>query len=434
MNTLDDLRASLHAHADGLDPLDPTTRTAQVHGRVRAVRRRRTAAGAVAAVLAVLAAGGVAFLPSDRSPEPAGPVPVPDRLVGHDVPETIEAAGWTYEYVRSVTGDDRVEVTLEASDEPRVIAWATADPADEGRWKVQADQQSHPATATDFSHYSWVEPGVPGHVSLAGEGEAALAVYELSEERPPGVTVEGLTFREQVAGDRLLAADAVRGESSLTMRLEVPEGTIRLGGLCSGTDDGVGLDIALDGEVLTSRGACDSGTVFDPGASWFAALTSEDSGYEPGDVVDVEVRLTDGDGDPVEVDDAALLAASVYAVARTDVQVAGQPVPEVLEVDGATWTLERTVEEEPGRPVVESSRETEPALVVVHFSGAPKDRVLFTAVDGERTGTSFQGPGSGSGGPFFLPGEATVTVDVEGGLGPRTRVGFAVYTRFVPQM
>ncbi|WP_104105409.1 hypothetical protein [Nocardioides sp. 616] len=442
MNSLDELRTSLRTHAHDLDhgsPLDVGTRTTQLRGRVRAVRRRRAAGVAVAAAAVVGVVSLVpVLLPGDRAPSPAS---VPTELAGHPVPATIEAAGWTYEYAGSVTGTDQVKLDLEGLGRPIVIAWANEvipQPYNLEAWKVaEPDGDAYRPTAADFSQYWRADAGEEGTFEFSGPGENALAFYELSDELPAGVTVEGMTFREQVAGDRLVAADAVRGESTLRLSVEVPDGDLRFGAVCAGTEGPAQYELLLDGSRVVWGDACADEVSFDPGVLTLATLTDEvetDAGpLAPGDVVAAELRLVDADGRPVEVGTDTLLAAGFYEVAEpaTLLEPAGVPVPRLVEVDGVTWTLANDLGRLRTRTgtaldlVEHRVRVDEPSMGYAFASGIREKSNVVVTVDGEVRGTM---QGGGGMGPFFLPPGSRIDVRVEG-TGAGGRPGAAIYTR-----
>lgn len=433
MNTLDDLRLALDAHADGLDGLDPTTRGEQVRGRIRTSRRRRVAGGTAAAAAAVLVVSGLATLPWARTPDPASTVP--DRLAGHDVPATITAAGWTYEYADSVSGSGAVEMSLDQSDEPRLVTWA-AD-GESTAWQVVVPGEPDlVSTRADFGDWWLLSPGTPApRVGFDGAGgQTALAVYELSDRPPAGVTSDGVTFREDVAGDRLVTADTARGASTLSMPVSVPEGTMRLGSFCAGAPAGAQLEVTVDGRTV-GTGPCDDEVYFDPGAfwsiSWPDGLETGSGVPAAGDLVEVELVLTGPDGEPVDASRSdVLLGASIYQVAPTGTEITGQPVPELVEAYGHTWALDGTVESDPGdRTMLRRFGSGPPLLVQTYFSDLRDGRV-YTTVDGRRTGAQMSGAGSGSGGPLLVPpGGSQVGVHVQGDLPPDTRLGLASYAR-----
>lgn len=433
MNTLDDLRATLEGHADDAlsgGSVDSGTRGRQLHDRIRRARRRRTAGGAVAAVAAVAAASTFAFLPGQQQVGPAG---LPTELAGHPVPAELTATGWTYEYAESVEGSGTVSLELPASDEPRLVTWAVdGDPAG---WDLGSTHHDEPVVERfDLTDWHLLAPGPEVEVTLSGgDGEAALAAYELTDERPDGLTLDGLTFRDRVGSDRLVNATAVRGTSTVLLDLVVPDAPLRLAVVCpGGAGQGSG---ALSAEIRWARAdvprpaaamlttGCTPDS-FDPGAAGGVTLPPGDD-LPVGEDVLVEVRLVDRSGDPVETDDD-VLAAAAYQVGDAAGRLAGQRVPPLVEAHGHLWELDGTtshrLREEPLRVQVERG------LVFTYFSGNRDGRVV-TSVDGQDDPTVFDGIASGRGGPLVLPRAGEVEVRVDGPVAPGTRLGVALYQR-----
>ncbi|WP_101523126.1 hypothetical protein [Nocardioides houyundeii] len=323
-----------------------------------------------------------------------------------------------------------------------MVAWANGADVGSGDlddWTVsEPDGDVYQPGAADFSQYWRADPGQGGTLRFSGPGENALALYELSDERPPGVTVEGLTFRERVAGDRLVAADAVRGEGSLTMSVQVPEGVLSFGAVCRiepgvGAPETISLEVLVDGEMMVSGTGCDRpDALFDPGAhqfaSWPDGIRTSAGQVRPGETVEVTARFVDDAGDPVPVGDEALLAAGLYEQGDPlPFMAAGQPVPRLVEVDGVTWTFDRVARSEPGGPLV-TTLPDEPAVISYHFSGVPDGHLVRLLVDGKPEGTQFMGE-DGAMPSGFLPSGGEVSLEVEGGPGPRTRLAILRYTR-----
>lgn len=431
MNTLDDLRTTLEGRADDAlssSVVDTGTRGRQLHQRIRRVRRRRAAGGALAAVVAVAAASTFAFLPGQQQVLPAGP---PDELAGHEVPAELTATGWTYEYTDSATGEGRAELSVPASEEPRLVSWAAE--GDPEAWTVEATHHDRLLVErTDFTDWQLLAPGPEITVTLAGgTGEAALAAYELTDERPDGLTLEGLTFREQVAGDRLLNASAARGTDTVLLDLVVPEGQIRLGVLCPGVPDDVSVDVRWSRvddpgpapEMLTTGCSQDPS---DPGSTTTVTVETGDADLPVGEQVRVEARLVDRAQNPVDPDDRAVLGLVAYDVADPAGRLAGHDVPALVEAHGHLWQLEDVVHSRTGVRSLQVHLES--GLAVTYFSGNRDGRVT-TRVEGRSDQTSFDAIGSGHGGPLVLPRPSLVEVRIDGPLSPRTRLGVAHYVR-----
>jgi|GEM_PF-2538517 len=343
MNSLDDLRATLDAHATDLDAAAGvgSTRAAAVHGRVRVVRRRRRAAavGATAAVL--VAVGAVTLLPtgSERAVAPA-------TVVGVRVPTTMTALGFGYDLAEGIDGrDGRVSVELAASDEPRLVSWATS--GDDRGVVVRSGEAESPVSyrVDDFGDYVYVPAGNDAEVTVrADEGDPGLAVYTLGDERPEGYTNGGVTFRQSGSVGEL--AGAVVGEpGQVDVSFEAapaPEGSegVRLAVLCVNGSDDMFLELEVGGKPVSSLGTSCTGPL-DPDGS---AGTVTAFRIEPGQDVSARVYATDGDGGQLLQDDDLVLGVAAYTTDSyvTDVE-SGESRALVVESGGHRWERIETV-------------------------------------------------------------------------------------------
>jgi hypothetical protein len=334
MSTLDDLRTTLDRHASGLPDDHLSVRTGAVRERVRVVRRRRRAgvAGALAVVLATV--GGVVLglgggdRPGDR------------ELAGSTAPATLQSLGYTYSFERGVEGSGSATVRLAASDRPRLVSWATS-----GRDRVLVDgpYDRHDAVSGDFADFQLVPEGDPATVKVTvdGVGTVGLAVYELTDAAPPGVTVDGITYRDQVGDQRLVGAAIGRaGETTTSTRVQIVPGHVRVKYLCGAASGNVYVHLEIAGEeqgALGGSGACDR-SALDPGASGtFTNLRLTEFGAV-GDTVPVTVRLTVGDrarAFPVDDPDARV-GFGLYRSGQR-VRVAGGLQDVVVEEGGHTY-------------------------------------------------------------------------------------------------
>ncbi|WP_193613551.1 hypothetical protein [Nocardioides lijunqiniae] len=361
MNGLDELRSTLDRHAHDVVDHDLGGRLGLVHQRVRAVRRRRRAAAAGAAVLAVVVAVGVGRVTgSDPVVEPS-----PAKLAGLDVPGTIESLGYTYRYSSGEVGEGIAAVVLEPAPRPRLVSWGKAG-ADDRVTVTALDTNNAPLDydVPDFSEFVSVPAGVEATVSARGEGEFALAVYELDLQAapPPGLTVDGVTFREDVAGDRLLdAAVGSPGESEVTVS-GPGSGTVSYRYFCADAPPGATLHLEVPGAGSVT-GECDPVPDTDPGAGSGVTVEAPASG-------DVGARLwvTDGEEGPPLVSDDVVVALGVYAVTSERSPAAGYSVRELVEHDGRLWRRAEVRASDPGqREVVVPGREGRLPQLVVGF-------------------------------------------------------------------
>lgn len=380
MTGIDDLRATLTHRADEAVAVatDTVTRTAAVHGRVATVRRRRRA-GAAAGVAAVLAVvGGVALLPSGSD----GPDPATPTVAGLEAPRSLESLGWTYDFADAVEGEGRVRVDLPSSDRPRVVTWATAG-EEQGVW-VRSGGQDLRVTEADFTGLVPLAPGEPARVVLDGVGRLGLAVYELGDDVPAGVTEHGVTFRKRVA-DRTLVTAAVGapGESTVALEAQPPTGTTGLAVLCAGPAGGR-VDITFDGRPGYGLGCGDDTSGFDPGAR--LAVTGLPRSFNS-----IEVTAVDAEGRPLER--AVQVGLGLYSIPDGGQRLLGEPLPQLVEAEGRTWELERYTALRPGdRTWQASPTQAVPRLVRVVSRGPIELTANLSGQPPQSVGVEVPGP------------------------------------------
>ncbi len=440
MTSLDDLRATLQGHASDVADTDVAVRAASVHTRVGVVRRRRRAAvGAAAAVLVV--AGGVALLPGGDetvAPEPS----TDDVVVGVDVPPTMDSLGFTYELAQSIEGSlGRVKVALPASSEPRLVSWATA--GDDQDVTVEAPTLPGPTAydVPDFGDFTYVPAGSRAAVQVVadrGEPGLGLAVYTLTDERPPGITKDGVTFREDVAGLTLLgAAIGDLGQAEVSYEATATSRGIELPYFCSSEAPNAYLHIAIGGEDDQVFGrVCHDAVPVDPASLGGSGFTST-----PGEDVGIRFYVTEGRNGRALDDPSLRIGIGTYAVAN-DEEATGMEgyFPVLREEGGHTWRLvERSTVGDPGDARISAT--------------APSDRGAMLAVLGldQRGSGSSMVDWDGNSGSTVLGGTSsqstwdtvaaggTVTLDFTRGAGGRSgdddvladgsRVDIAFYER-----
>jgi hypothetical protein len=446
----DELRNLLHDRGDEVRDVGAPARIGAVHDRVRTVRRRR-AAVAGGGLAAAVAAVALAVLPN-LSPSDPGPAHAPYDLAGFAVPVTETAIGYTFEYARGVekpAAAGPLRLTLPASDEPRLVKWASsASDADRPvRLDVSTSERGRARASGGFDGYEYLEPGVRHRVVLRQvlptEGElVALAVYELADQRPDGVAGQGISFRAEQLDDRLVSAVIGEpGQAEVTTGIVVPEGDVRVTEVCFGPDGGLPSDymawLLIDGKPLWGS-SCSEREEFDVGTD--GAVISDDfrrMGIEPGDTVELAVRLVDkrADGDgPLATGADLVLAAAAYEEGGAVVEAAGWDFPQRYEHDGHVWAL-ASVDESllgSGSHTAEVGPGDRPVLLVTGWTGvADRGRVLHL-VDGEEAGFTGHsgGPVGGSWGPQTVlePGRRhESTLEVRRGLTERTRLAIGVY-------
>ncbi len=448
------LRSTLREHAQ--QPLDvgSASRSAAVHRRVRIVRRRRQA-GAGAAIAALVAAVAVVLPLGEDAIQPADQAPA--ELAGRPVPQTQTAAGFDYEYVRgyeSEAGKSQLTVKLAKADEPRLVMWASSETNDKPVLELSASDGAtlERSSAGAFTRFRLVPAGSAEELELyqrgLDEGERiAMAVYELSDSTPTGVSNGTVTFRDRVLDSSLV--DGVigdPGENDLRMEVDLPAGGVRLSELCYGTDQH--FKVSVDGEQVLS-GTCDTGEpYFDPGSSvGFATATPGSDGP-----VEVRIWLTDTErSTDVVTDDGAVLGLGLYDNDIRTTRVAGMDVPDAIERLGNEYIATEHVESTPGdrvlRLTLPESDLPRVVSVVANGRGGPTAMARLqvrTPSVGKGDGPTLQsietvarvsasaGLGSISSPYVVQPGQSVILQVLVGDGAPQTQVGLVV-SELVPQ-
>ena len=168
----------------------------------------------------------------------------------------------------------------------------------------------------------------------------ALAVYELTDARPAGHTVDGITFREQIGPETLV--DAVIGEVGDTRASPwtspMPEDGIRIAELCQNVPRGYWANVEVEQQGALSSGGCSGDPVVDAGVG--NDSTSPGYDFEPGSRVQIRIWVSrNTEGPVVEMPDVRL-GLAVYELAPPAVQLAGWDLPQRYEYDGHLWELE----------------------------------------------------------------------------------------------
>jgi hypothetical protein len=386
----------LEQHSSDIHDLPIAERLASIHGRVRVVRRRRRA-GVAGAAAAVIAAVGVAvWLPSPARLDPAAH----RDLAGHAAPETMESLGYTYAFAQGIEGDGKVTLELPPSDEPRLVSWASSE--NRGQLVLPSDiDDNGPDTVPmgtktgGFDRYEWVYPGAEGTITAQGPGEVAIAVYTRTDAAPAGVTKDGVTFRDDLDGNRLInAAIGDAGQGELVLQVPVPERELRLHHFCYGVPVGYQMNVSINGE-LNMFGACDDPRPSDGGAesSGFRQVPDGHGGTAaPGTSITVRMWLTEGDGEDNHPSQEAVdapgvhLGIGLYEAAPARNTVGSWSLPEELEYAGHHWRYAEVSRTMPGGGSlrVSVSDGSVPQLVVALGDGL--DQTVQFLLDGKASG------------------------------------------------
>ena len=200
MTGIDELRRTLEVHARSVHDDAVPGRADAARTRAPQARRQRIAGHRLGHRRGGAGGGRAVVLAQPGPAGPRGPV-----LNGHEAPATLKSLGYTYRYVRGVEGTDEhaARIGLGAAAAPRLVTWA----ADGESVRVTGTEGRVLGTeATEFGDFVLLPAHSDGAYRVRGEN-AALAVYELTDQAPPGVTVDGITFRDRVGSDRLVAAE-----------------------------------------------------------------------------------------------------------------------------------------------------------------------------------------------------------------------------------
>ncbi|QDH10701.1 hypothetical protein FE634_21490 [Nocardioides dongxiaopingii] len=401
MNGIDDLRRTLETHADDVLDVTAADRGAGIQRRIRTTRRRRTAvAGATAAVVAATAL--VAFLPGDRDsgPDAAGPT-----VFGIDLPATIDSLGFTYDYDEHVRGEERAVLRLEASDEPRLVSWGTSTDDDRVTVEVGAGGERRTFDGADFTDWTYVAPGEAVRVSArVGTGDVSLAAYTLGEPRPEGVSADGVTYRDAIAGGTLLgAAVGEPGQAEVVVEpVAALDGRtdVFYASYCAGAPAGAFLHVATaDGEVVSGGGCDDSRVPVDP-----AVVGGMTQAVGPRQDLATRFYVTDGEDGPLVEDDDLRVGLGLYAQDAPRDLGDGIELPERVEHDGHAWQLVETASPDLGPDGA--------AVAVPDLDGRTLALIAYTRADDSRITYEVDGDDSSS---VSYVGGGTFTADLPAG-------------------
>lgn len=349
-------------------------------------------------------------------------------MLGMEAPETLTAAGYTYRFAGAVSAesDRTVSDELAASDRPRLLTWATTGADD-----VEVEEpysESYRSLAGDFEDWLLLPAGPVGEVVVRGqEPGVALAVYELTDEAPPGVSGHGVTFRSQVPGARLLAAGfAEPGVSEVEVEFTMSTGDVRVSGLCAGVPDDLRLNIDVgDRRGATSMG-CGEDVAFDPGAGGGALSFSEGVGVGPGATTTARAWLSDAAGRPVTDRPDARLGLGIYTTRGEHLNVADAEVPSVREAFGHEWVFSQTVVAAPGERIFRALGDG-PYLAETAFR-LERRNTIDTLVDGELVARMrVDGTGFAAGSTLLSPG--TRELEIVTNADPDGEIALVLYER-----
>lgn len=431
-----ELRTTLHEHAEQVDDIGAPARLAATHDRVAVVRRHRragVAAAAAAAVVAVVTAGTLTLLDDDQPVQPAGHTPA--RLAGFRISKTFNTSeGARFVYRRGVEGrrgQDRLVVELPASQQPYAIAWGVRSRGNNNTTITVDGSPAEAETAGELYRGSILAAGVPHQVVVDGthdpREQLAIAVYRLAGRLPEGKGNGSTVFRHIADGNRLVGAGfGSLGQSHASFDVRITTLRQTFSAVCYGAPGEYHVVLRVNGHRVGGAG-CSPLVDPDP-ASSSTTVGPRNTGLVPGETTQVTVALVDASGRPVRSRDV-VIGGAVYEKQPGMTRLAGSPIPLVTQTGpGVVYRYERSAQSRPGEPTltVHLPASDRPALLEVAAYHTEKTQVL---VDGKVvTGTSGW-PTTGSVPGVLAGGPHTVTVRVEKGLTPQSVLGIAVFRR-----
>lgn len=424
MNTLTDLRRTLDEHADDVADPAAVARTTAIRHRVTVVRRRRVAGAALAAALALVAGSAVILLPKSEG----GALPAAPMVLGVKAPTTQQSLGYTYRTDgRSSAFGGSGTIDVRTSDEPQLFSW-TMSPNARVTLTLPNDDVWH-SDVSHFGDFVVIQPGVSGPMKISvSSGSVGVASYALTDAVPErAFSSDGITFRGEVAGDRLLRGILTSpGETDWRSTI-APARRVTMRLVCAGLPAGYEVHVRVGrhgGGPLADSSDCGDPTSFDP-----ASGTSYTSRVRDGRTrVPVRIWVTTksapseaaAQARPADVP-GLRIGLGVYATGPT-VKVDGSRVPRTLERDGHTWSFSSGSAGTVGQPLAPGTALVD-RLAWVALRTHAQTMVRFRA--GSYHG-GVQTSGGGQVGVFFAPAGTAVDVDVTGGPGT---FGVAFYER-----
>lgn len=341
MNSLDDLRRTLdaHAHATTGQAFD----TVGLHGRIADTRRRRTAIRGGVALAAVAAVAAAAVVPQLAGRDDAGPAT--RTVLGDEVPATYEALGLTYA-LSDVTASEKsrtVRVTPTSTDDGTapLLSWTTEDPGAEVTVvDPETDEVLWYSRDGEFTDHITLGSVAPVEVRSSSPGVAA-ALYAWDAEVPvEGYTEDGFVFPQRSEGVLLGADVAPAGQTELTVTVSSDSDRVGVRSVCTGAD-GFAVEVSVLGG-LTTVGECDSTRGVISGSD-----ASGSSDTDPGGTgTEVRVRLVRSERDHTPVPAGEAPGVVIGVAVREPVEVVrsagaggSRPVTRFIEARGHEWQL-----------------------------------------------------------------------------------------------
>jgi hypothetical protein len=358
MNGIDELRASLAAHAESVTDAAAVARSASLQARIRHARNQRRGAMAGGLAAAVLAAGGLYAAISSPDTRHSSTPEIAGQIAGHVLEKDVTVGGFHYRLAateQSEPGQRTFSVRLPKAESGRVVELvgtglgkgsATLRDGDLDLARVSdASSLAVPVVVGSDQH----DVGVVLRDTTA-QAQVGLAIYERDDITPDGVA-EGnsvgdgtAVFRQRIGASSLQAgAWNIRPDQTVVrFRVKGPLPAWRLADDCAVTGvkkpSDVMLDETVDGKAFGGPGC---GTFaqedLDPGTNagqpdhWPLGV-----GWHT-----IVVRLVDGSGAPAHVANASF-GAAIYSVGGQQ-RVDGVPMDDQIEANGRDWLLDQKI-------------------------------------------------------------------------------------------
>ena len=306
MTSIDDLRASLTAHADTLDAEPGASRVdrqAALRARIRRARNQRRAAIAGGTAAVVLAVGGVyAAISAPDTRHSSTP-----EIAGHTLERALSIDGFEYDLdqtAQSSPGSHQLTLTLPASHRDRYVRLVGTGIGQGDATLLQGTDA--PRTANGVTTYDSgsfldriaTDSAVDAPVSVPADkttltvrlrdasstAVVGLAVYDQSTVMPAGVSAGDMAFPQTVGDERLVAATIGKvGERSVSITFQGPVRHPDLESLCTSVTKHIFGHVTETGTKGWSGGDCsEPDPVFDTNLGVFHGEGVPDAGYGPG--------------------------------------------------------------------------------------------------------------------------------------------------------
>ena len=340
MNTVEDLRTTLAAHAGAAgDPV--AVRNGSIHARIRKARtRRRGVVAAVAAAAAAVVGAAVLVLPGA------------DRVAPAVLPREVSVHGFDYRLVNDVPtrgdGEGGGETDFPVGQHAvvltgRGLGGGTATVSVDGvpLARIQGDGTSR-AIPVEGRLGSTVSTWVSG-TPAGKEHSVTVGIYDRTDAVPPGISARGVVFREQVGDRRLLAGVISKpGKAEATFEFDGQVSDIAIPMFCYAKPRGW-LHVEIDGRYVGGSGCAgekDYEYVREDAGSGGLSFPGGVDGIEAGHHVVRVFTNRDSKSRDAEVLPGGLFGAAVYRQGELVESVPGLGEETVFEAYGYTW--ERT--------------------------------------------------------------------------------------------